>query len=150
MDDGKIKQLDQEFEQEKQKTKHAADVLYKYRDLYTAALNENFPLEPEQDSRLQKLTDAQIMSRVQRLIMHLAYEFTSRLVDNLPRYRNPRIKFGFYDNQQWWEAKYRQIYIIHLRGDGEDARKLIESLRLQQKEMGGPKFAQKFADLLRK
>lgn len=121
-----------------------------YDTKYRNAIDTEFPLAPEQSGKLTQLSPSAYKERIKRLSIYLADMFTTQLVEKLPQYQDMRAPFGAYDNPQWWEAKYRQVYITYLRGEPKLARGAIEILRIQQKAMGGPKYEQKFNDLYTK
>lgn len=85
--------------------------------------------------------------RIKNMCLYLAYDYTSKLLDRLSPYQNPQVRFGNYDNPQWWETKYRQLLILNLRGEGDRVRGLIKALRLNQRKMGGPVYQKKFQEL---
>lgn len=146
--------LDKEFQKEREKwrlneNRNKAEVRYLYRDKYLELLAQTFPENPNQIAQTS-ITDEKRRQRIQKMCWTMAYESTSTLVESLPRYLKANAHFGLYDNQQWWEVKYRQLNLVYLKGDKQRTRNLIESLELQQKELGGPKYQPKFYELLEK
>lgn len=137
---------------QKDKRRHtgiqASKLVGLYDRKYREAVDAEFPEDPTE--RISKLSSDQIKEHVRRLSIYLADNFTVLLVEKLPEYQNLQARFGAYDNPQWWEAKYRQIYLTYLRGEPKLACSAIEILRMQQKTMGGPKFAPKFQALYEK
>lgn len=109
---------------------------YAYKEKYKQLIQNEFP-EKDHQKKLPT-TPEQAQARAKKLSMFMALKFSSKLVDNIPRYKNPDINFGFYDNPMWWDAKYRQMLLIYLSEDPVLAGKLIISLQLQQSNLGGP------------
>ncbi len=146
LSDQKKKEIQDEFDiQVKQKGagKKQRELLNEYEKKCLSLLETHL-------SAKSGLSEEEMKKRIKRICLLRGYDFTSRLVDNLPRYTNPQIRFGFYDNPFWWEAKYRQVYILYLQENRTLAKNLIEILRIQQKKLGGPKYEEKFLQLLDK
>ena len=154
LSDEEKKEMDERFKTERndlvQRQKNPMDLIDVYKPYCQDLIKQHFPLEPAKDKALQNISEAEAGKRVRRVCIYLGYELTSKLVDDLPRYKNTQIRFGFYDNPLWWDAKYRQIYLIYLKGDRGQAKNLIETLRIQQKKLGGPTYSEKFTELLNK
>ncbi|BBM83669.1 hypothetical protein [Candidatus Uabimicrobium amorphum] len=111
-----------------------------YRDKAIQAINTKLPQNA-------KGAPGDAGARIKNMCLYLAYDYTSKLLDRLSPYQNPQVRFGNYDNPQWWETKYRQLLILSLRGEGERVKGLIKALRLNQRKMGGPVYQKKFQEL---
>ena len=120
-----------------------------YQKKYKILLAQEFPLEPnETKSHITQIKDSRREKLFRRLCWMIADRLTIKLVALLPRYiNNPDRTVGNYNNPLWWKAKYRQIYLLYLKGDYKDALGMIKILQSQQEEMGGEKYRRKFRNL---
>ena len=146
--DTERRKLEDEF-QKLSKDSKREQLLPIYQQRYQELLATAYPAKPQLQT-IKKEPEAALMQKIKRLCLYLAYEFNAILVESLPRYKNPQVPFGFYDNPEWWAAKYRQIYVVYLRGERKTARALIEALSIQQENLGGGKYKQMFNELLNK
>jgi hypothetical protein len=142
-DDQNKKTINDEYKQ-LQNTKQHREILTHYERLYVDILDKEFK------QRATTTEERNKQQEMQRICIHLAYKFSSILVTRTPTYKNRRINFGPYDNPQWWDAKYRQLYLLYLQGEHKTTKTLIETLKLQQKQMGGEKYNHLFQQLLEK
>jgi hypothetical protein len=151
--DSERQELDKDVQKEKEKIKDTPGKLkYVYRERYHELLARSFPLDGQPAAPVQ-FTREECSKRVKKLSLFMAYQFSSLLVETVPRYKTSGVSFGAYDNNAWWDAKYWQIYAIFLRDDKEsrkEARALIGKLQLQQSKMGGTKYFKKFTELQEK
>ncbi|NUM34668.1 MAG: hypothetical protein HUU50_08995 [Candidatus Brocadiae bacterium] len=147
------KETQEEFDKklkQKNRPKEQKELLAEYEKKCLSLIEERFPIKADRKKKEFALSEEEMVKRIKRICLYRGYDFVSRLVDNLPRYTNPQIRFGFYDNTAWWDAKYRQVYILYLQENRSLAKNLIEILRIQQKKLGGPKYETKFLQLLDK
>ncbi len=143
-----LQTITETWEKDKEKNKSVGNIqelLILYENKYNEILNREFDIKV-----VEQLNEEQIIKRTQNLAIYISYAFSSRLVESLPPYLNLQLRFGPYDNPQWWQAKYRQIYLNYLQEEKDLVRSSIEILRIQQKTLGGPKFASKFNELYSK
>ncbi|WP_372368717.1 tetratricopeptide repeat protein [Candidatus Uabimicrobium sp. HlEnr_7] len=150
LSDGERKELSDEFNKQKDELNQITEeerldrgiktLQVTYRDKALNLIEEKLP----QNS---KEAHGDAGQRIKNMCLYLSYDYTSKLLDRLSPYQNPQVRFGNYDNPQWWETKYRQFLILQLRGEGARVKGLIKALRLNQRKMGGPVYQRKFQEL---
>jgi len=147
------KQLSKTWEQDKQAKQSSPtatqELIAMYEKKYLEILSKEFPADIT-TSTWASLSPEVMLQRIQRACIYVGYSSASRLVENLSPYQNPQVPFGNYDNPAWWQAKYRQLYLMHLQGENTLVRSAIDLLRMQQKTMGGKQFTAKFSELYAK
>lgn len=111
-----------------------------YFDEYKNLVKSELPLDG-------KASISDTGKEIKNISLYLAYDATSKLMGRISPYKNPSVRFGSYDNPQWWEVKYRQLLVLFLMGQKKDAKDLIASLRVRHRSMGGEKFQEKFREL---
>lgn len=103
-----------------------------------------------QHSKEESLDDKKKIQEIQKICRQLGYEFSTTVLNGTASYLHRKQTYGAYNNPQWWEAKYRQLYFYYLLGKKEETKNFITVLKKQQKTLGGPQYRSKFEELLKK
>lgn len=75
------------------------------------------------------------------------YYYIRKTKKDLEVRRDKQMSLLYYDNSDWWEAKYCQLEMVYLRGDAGKADNFIEALKMQQPRLGGSEYEKKFRKL---
>ena len=103
-----------------------------------------------QHSKEESLDNNKKIQEIQRICKLLGYDFSTTVLNGIASYLHKKQTYGSYNNPQWWEAKYRQLYFYYLLGKKEETKNFILILKKQQKTLGGSQYRSKFEELLKK